>query len=95
LDIRLQNCKDAAPDSVRERASDVSEDAATFVPTQLKQVVLQCISAEAKKRLLIRDVIDVLDELSMDFFTEKENPGKKKVEWTTWNWWTDVRPGSR
>jgi len=95
LDIRLQNCKDDVPDYVRERANHVLEDAATFVPTQLKQVVLQCISAEAGKRPLIRDVINFLHELSMDFLAEKESPGKEKVEWSTWDWWADVRPGSR
>jgi hypothetical protein len=91
LDMRAQKCKYEAPENVREMAGlSAKEDADSVLPLALREIMLSSLSQDPNGRWQIGEIVDALDELSMGFFAENEETGRRQVEWATLNWWEAV-----
>ncbi|KAN0066969.1 Protein kinase-like domain containing protein [Elaphomyces granulatus] len=57
---------------------------AHIVPARLKSTIEPCLSYSPDDRPSMREVVDALDDLTIDFTADSE--GKRKVKWVCWRW---------
>ena len=93
LDERVRRCPEQAPARIMEAAGitgDTSPDSAakSVVPAALAMILLSALAYDPSERWTAREYVDKLEELSMEFFTENEEPTQSKVVWSVFDWWT-------
>jgi serine/threonine protein kinase len=60
---------------------------ASVVPLAVAEIISSALARDPAERWSIREYVDKLVELSMDFYAGREEPDQDKVQWTALDWW--------
>lgn len=97
LDLREELCPEKKQGSAISESTDqplrssgadasVVAESALAVPLAIAEIITSALSRAPTDRWSIREYVDKLDELSDEFYAERDEPGRDRVQWTTLNW---------